>query len=213
MKFDKGIAKKYRRAIEDAFGVILDKGNLNQRFIANSILESDMIICCFPVSKVHASGISGVTDPKQTNKRILLERMDIKEAFADVFLTFAEETIDTGGKRGCEGTLIHESRHAFDFAHAIASFSNADIEPAKIFNPTVYQLEWEAHKTSAEYMIRIGKDEYLAEGLDLMILGLKNGKYFVDDEGIKRRLQNSYGLNEGNQGAKVTEMVGLKMRL
>jgi hypothetical protein len=211
MKFDKGIAKKYRKSIDDAFDTVINKGNKFQRFMMETIVKSEMIVCVFPVSKVYASGITGITNPDKTNKRILSERLDLHEALAETFITIAEETIDTGFQRGCEGTFVHEGRHAYDFARSVASFSKADIEP--VFNPTLYELEWEAHQTAGDYMLEIGKDEYIREGLDLLILGELNGKYYVNDKGIKKRLQDSYGLSfAGNQGRRVSEMIGLKMR-
>lgn len=213
MKFDKGIAKKYRQSIDEAFETILDKGNNDHRQVVNLILDSKMTICCFPVSKVHASGITGVTNPNRTNERIMSERMSLLEAASEVFITIAEETIDTGGQRGCEGTFVHEGRHAFDFAQAISSFSDTDVNPLSIFNPTRYELEWEAHVTSGDYMLLINKDEYIREGLDLMILEEKNGKVIVSEEGIKRRLLESYNMSEkGNQGEPVNEMFGLKIK-
>lgn len=213
MKFDKGIGKKYRKSIDEAFQTILDKGNQNHKRVMKMILDSKMTICVFPVSKVNASGIAGVTNPRQTNERIREERLSLLDAFEDVFITIAEETIDTGGQRGCEGTFVHEGRHAFDFAQAIASFSEADVNPLSVFNPTRYELEWEAHKTAGEYMIQIGKDEYIQEGLDLMVLEEKNGKIIVSEDGIKRRLLNSYNMSEdGNQGEPVSEMFGLRFK-
>jgi hypothetical protein len=211
MRFDKGIATKYTDSINRAFEVVIAKGNKTQKYIAKIILESDMIICVFPVSKVNASGICGVTNPTATNKRIARERLTLHDAFAEVFLTFAEETIDNGGQRGCEGTLVHESRHAFDFAQAIASFSKADTDLP--FNPTLYELEMAAHKTAGDYMIQIGKPDYLQEGLDLLVLGELDGNIYVNEKGIKRRLLNSYNLIENErEGLRITEMTGLKMR-
>ena len=213
MKFDQGIARKYRQSIEDAFQTILDKGNADHRRVVNLILDSKMTICVFPVSKVQASGITGVTDPDRANDLIMSERLSLEEAAAEVFITIAEETIDTGGQRGCEGTFVHEGQHAFDFAQAIASFSDTDVNPLSIFNPSRYELEWEAHKTSGEYMLRVGKDEYLQEGLDLMILGEREGKFFVSEEGIKRRLWESYNMSEDdNRGELVNEMFGLRIK-
>ncbi len=211
MNFDKGIAKKYRKSIEDAFDTIINKGNKFQRFMIETLVKSEMIVCVFPVSKVNASGITGITNPAKTNKRILSERLDLHEALAETFITIAEETIDTGFQRGCEGTFVHEGRHAYDFARSVASFSKADIEP--VFNPTLYELEWEAHQTAGDYMLEIGKDEYIQEGLDLLILGELNGKFYVNDKGIKKRLKDSYGLSlDGNHGRRVSEMIGLKIR-
>lgn len=214
MKFDKGIAKKYRQSIEDAFETILDKGSDFHREMIQIIVESKMLVCVHPVSKVNASGITGLTNALMTRLKIQSERLNLEEAFGEVFITIAEETIDTGGQRGCEGTFVHEGRHAFDFAQTIASFSDADVNPLSVFNPTLYELEWEAHKTAGDYMLQINRDEYLREGLDLMILGLdENGEHFVSDEGIRRRLRESYGLEENkNQGKLVSEMFGLVQR-
>jgi hypothetical protein len=213
MKFDIGIASKYIKSVEDAFETIISKGNKTQRFIARTILESDMLLRVGPVSQIRASGVTGVIDPARANKRIRRETLSLTEAFSEVYIAIAEETIDTGGQRGCEGTLVHEGRHAYDFAQTIASFSVADSKPLSIFNPSLYELEWEAHQTSGDYMILIGKDEYLQEGIDLMILGERNGRYYVNDKGIKKRLNDSYGLQEnGNRGPTASDLTGLKMK-
>jgi hypothetical protein len=214
MKFNKGIAKKYRQSIDDAFETILDKGNDFQRNMLKTILKSNMLICVGPASIVNASGITGVITPSDTNDRILSERFGLQEALSEIFITIAEETIDGGGQQGCEGTFVHEGRHAFDFAQAIASFSDADVNPLSIFNPTLYELEWEAHQTAGDYMLQISQDSYLQEGLDLMVLERdSNGKCIVSNTGIKRRLRESYGLEEGgNQGRMVSEMFGLKQK-
>jgi hypothetical protein len=212
MKFDKGIAKKYRRSIEDAFQTILEKGNEKHRRTARLILESEMLIGCAPVSRVVASGITGAINPSRLNDRVADERLNLTEAFGEIFITIAEETIDTGFQRGCEGTFAHENQHAFDFAQTIESISNADINPLSVFNPTLYELEWEAHIAAGEYMLQIGRDEYLEEGLALMILGRDGeGRCFVDHDGIRRRLKENYGMEAGgNVGGLASEMLGLK---
>lgn len=211
MKFDDGIEPHYKQSIDDAFAVILEKGNEMQKFIAAEILASEMTICVHPVSKVKASGITGVINPRQTNKKIAAGKLNLREALGEIFITIAKETIDTGGQRGCEGTLIHEGRHAYDFARMIESFSDANEENREIFNPTLYELEWEAHRTSGDYMIRIGSDEYLDEGLQLMILKSENGICEVCGDGIKRRLQQNYSLNEfDGRGVTAAEMFGLQ---
>ena len=214
MKFDKGIAQKYRRSIEDAFETILNQGNEFHREMIQTIIESEMLVRVFPVGKVNASGITGLTNAFATRLKIQSERLNLREAFGEVFITIAEETIDTGGQRGCEGTFVHEGRHAFDFAQTISSFSDADVNPLSVFDPTLYELELEAHKTAGDYMLQINRDEYLREGLDLMILSRNDdGRFFVDDAGIKRRLRESYSLEEnGNRGKSVSEMFGLRQR-
>ena len=171
MKFDCNIDKRYRQSVEDAFDAIMERGNDLHRHIAKHILKSDMLVRVQPVSQINASGITGLIDPRETNEKIADERLGLREALGEVYIAIAEETIDTGGQRGCEGTFVHEGRHAYDFARTIESLSNADVNPLSIFDPTLYELELEAHKISGDYMIRLGRDEYINEGLDLMILG------------------------------------------
>ena len=213
MRFDQGIAKKYRDSIENAFRTILERGNEQHRRTAQMILDSEMLVCVHPVSKVRASGITGLIDPSATNDKIEDERLNLKEALGEIFITIAEETIDTGGQRGCEGTFVHENQHAFDFAQVVESFSYADVNPLSVFNPTLYELEWAAHVTSGEYMLEIGLDEYLQEGLDLMILGRGDADCFLNRDGICRRLRENYGLTEdGNQGKLASEILRLSPR-
>jgi hypothetical protein len=138
--------------------------------------------------------------------------MGLIEALGEIYICIAEETIDTGGQRGCEGTLVHEGRHAYDFAQTLVSLSEADINPLSVFDPTLYELEWAAHKTSGAYMLCVNRDEYLNEGVDLGILGREvSGQCFVSEEGIKLRLSNNYNLStDGNQGKAASEILGLR---
>lgn len=215
MKVDNGIANKYRRSIEDAFDAILAHGTDLQKEIAELIVESDMLIRVAPVRQVNASGVTGLIDPERTNERIEEEHLSLREALGEVVISIAEETIDTGGQRGCEGTFVHEGRHAYDFARTIESFSNADVNPLSIFDPTLYELELEAHIISGDYMLCVNKPEYIDEGLGLMILGRDReiGPCYVSDAGIHRRLNESYGLSpDGNQGPRASELLGLRLK-
>ena len=212
MKFDTGIDKKYRQSVEDAFAVIMEKGNEDHRRVMGAILTSDMLIQAKPVSEVKASGVTGVISPRKTKDKIEDAAMSLGEALGHVYICIAEETIDTGGQRGCEGTFVHEGRHAYDFAQMIVSLSDAEVNPLSVFDPTLYELEWAAHKTAGDYMLCINKDEYLNEGVDLMILcRAADGQCSVSDDGIKLRLNDSYGLSlDGNQGKLASELLGLR---
>ena len=211
MKFDKGIDKKYRKSVEDAFATIIAKGNEEHRHVMNEIEESDLLIRVQPVSEINASGITGVINSIKTNYKLATERMSLREALGDIYIAIAEETIDTGGQRGCEGTFVHEGRHAYDFAQTIETLSNKDVNPIGIFNPTLYELELAAHKTSGDYMLCVNKGEYLDEGLGLRILCREGeGPCTVSDDGINQRLRDSYGLAiDANQGATASEMMGI----
>ncbi len=211
MKFEKDIDKKYRTSIEYAFATIVAKGNDFHRKMMKAIIASEMLVRVQPVSEINASGITGLISPVKTNYRLLSERMNLREALAEIYISIAEETIDTGGQRGCEGTFVHEGRHAYDFAQALESMSNADMNPIGVFNPTLYELEWEAHKTAGDYMLCIDTPEYTDEGLQLMILCTADGGgCTVSEDGIKQRLRDSYGLDlVGNPGSLATEMMGI----
>ena len=214
MKFDKSIAKKYRQSIEDAFEVMVEKGNDSHREIAMLMLDSKMLIRVKPVSQINASGVTGLIDADDTNDLIQDEWVSLREAFDEIYIAIAEETIDTGGQRGCEGTFVHEGRHAYDFARTIESFSSADVNPLSLFDPTLYELEWEAHKTSGEYMLCIARDEYLEEGIELLILGREAERgCFLNEEGIKWRLRDNYGLSlDANPGLRASELLGLSQK-
>lgn len=215
MKFERGIADKYRDSIERAFDVMLEKGNQSHREVAGLILDSKMLIRVQPVSKIRgASGITGLIDAGYTNDRIEDERLSVREALDEIYIAIAEETIDTGGQRGCEGTFVHEGRHAFDFARTISSFSDADVNPLSLFDPTLFELEWEAHKTSGEYMLCVARDEYIEEGLQLLILGRETERgCFLNEEGIGCRLRDNYGLTpDVNPGPRASELLGLRTR-
>jgi hypothetical protein len=212
MKFSHGIAKKYRKSVEDAFDVIVSKGSDLQKEIAKHILDSDMLVRVRPVKEINASGVTGLIDRGATNERIAEERLTIREALGEVYIAIAEETIDTGGQRGCEGTFVHEGRHAYDFAQTISSFSDSDINPLSVFDPTLYELELEAHRISGDYMLCIALDEYIEEGLGLMILGRDVDQgCFLNDAGIHQRLSESYGLDPvNNPGPRASELLGLR---
>ena len=213
MKFASGIDPKYVKSVEDAFATIIAKGDDDQKHRANEIMASDMLIRVQPVKDINGSGVTGLIDSRHTNKRLRGDRINLRDALGEVYISIANETIDTGFQQGCEGTFVHESRHAWDFAQTIESYSNRDVNPLDVFNPTLYDLEWEAHQTAGKYMLQVNIQSYLDEGLSLMILGKKdNGTYFVDDEGIKKRLRESYGLAlDGDMGSLASEMMGLNV--
>ncbi|QYO66940.1 hypothetical protein [Leptolyngbya sp. 7M] len=211
MWFNDQATIELKSVLDNAFDSILAKGNANHRRIVNAIRDSDMLINASPVSVVKASGITGIIDPRKTKAKIAAGRMSIREALGEVFITFATETL--GSRRGTEGTLVHEMQHAYDFARTIASLSNVSLKPLGIFDPTLYELELAAHRSSGEWMLLVGEEEYTSEGVDLMILGRDgSGTCFLHEEGIHKRLSESYKLSPtGNQGPRASELMGLRI--
>jgi hypothetical protein len=211
VKFDPNICRRYRSSIERAFERILDKGNEFHREMVAKMAESDLRIRVRPVSDLKASGVTGLINAVATNMKLATDRLTFIDALGEIYIAIAEETIDTGGQRGCEGTLVHEGRHAYDFAKTLESLSYADLRPLSVYNPTLYELELNAHKTAGDYMLCINEPEYIDEGLGLMILGRnEDASCFVDDEGICLRLRDSYGLAlDSEQGRLATQMMGI----
>ena len=142
MRFADNIDAKYRKSVEDAFATILAKGNDFHRLMMSEIISSDMLVRVQPVDEINASGITGLISTIKTNYRLATERLSLRDALGEIYIAIAAETIDTGGQRGCEGTFVHEGRHAYDFAQTLESLSNADLNPIGIFDPTLYELEW-----------------------------------------------------------------------
>lgn len=213
MKFDSKVEKKYRDAIEEAVETILERGNKQQKNVAKLAKESDLLIRFVPLDEIGCSGVTGVIDNNRTNSRIKNETLDIKEALGEVYIAFSDWCWDVAGQRGCQGTMVHEGLHAYDFAKIISTFSKAEEEPENIYDLTLYELEHRAAVTSGDYLVRIGKPDFIDDGLKLNLVSLdKNGKPFVDMDGIKIRMQDGYGLNESEQGVIISKMLGLKRR-
>jgi hypothetical protein len=213
MKYEKGIEKNHRDSIEKACQTILEIGDDFHREMMNDFYQSDMLIKVEPVSQINASGVTSVINTIKTNIRLARERLSLRDALGEIYICIAAETIGDGFQRGVEGTFVHEGRHAYDFAQTLESLSNADVNPIGVFDPNLYELEWEAHLNAGRWMLRVNKPDYLDEGLQLMILGQNaDGTYFLNEGGIKQRLRDSYGLAaDGNVGSLASEMMGLRI--
>ncbi|MGB7068586.1 MAG: hypothetical protein WBD22_03770 [Pyrinomonadaceae bacterium] len=210
MIFDDRVEAKYRDAIEEAAAQVLEKGNKQHKNTARLMIESDVVIRFVPLATIGCSGITGLVDRRSTNRRIVAGELSVVEALSDVHITFADWTFDVAGQRGCQGTLVHEGLHAFDFARIVSSYSKGD-DP--VVDLSLYQLEHRAAITSAEYLVLIGEPDYIDDGLKLDLVGIDvAGRPFADLVGIGRRMQNGYGLNETNQGIMMSRMLGIKKK-
>ncbi|CAN5781858.1 hypothetical protein BH20ACI4_BH20ACI4_16450 [soil metagenome] len=213
MIFAENVKSEYRDAIEESVETILDKGNKQQKNVARTAKETDLLIRFVPLAEINCSGVTGVIDNNKTNRRIDRENLEVEEAMGEVHITFSDWCWDVAGQRGCQGTLVHEGLHAFDFARMISEFSKIDKGKENIYDLTLYQLEHRAAQISADYLVRIGKPDFIDDGLKLNLVCLDDeGKPCIDRDGIELRMQNGYGLNESNQGAKISDILGIKPR-
>ena len=213
MLFGERVDSKYRDAIEEALDVILERGNEGHKQTARCIRESNVRINFVPLDEIKCSGVTGLNSMIRTNKRIQNGSIDFMDAFEEIHITFSDWTYDVAGQRVCQGTLVHEGLHACDFARIISSFSKAEKEPENVYDLSLYELEHRAAVASAEYLVLIGKEDYIDDGLKLSLVSLDaSGQPFVDMEGIKIRMQNGYGLNEDQQGIMISRMLGIRPR-
>jgi hypothetical protein len=213
VRFGNEVTTVYRDAIEEAAHAIIERGNQRHREIAQNVINSNVLITFVPLHEIGCSGVTGISSAWKTNKRITNQTLDLTEALSDVFIKFADWTFDVAGQRGCQGTLVHEGLHALDFARIISSFSRADRNPEQVYDLSLYELEHRAAVASAEYLVLVGEEDYIDDGLKLDLVSLdSDGKPFVDMAGINRRMQHGYGLNENEQGIMISRMLGLRPR-
>src|SRR5690242_17091513 len=111
MRFDGGIPDKYQDSVNDALATIMEHGNGFHREMIGAILDSEMLVRVQSAAELNASGVTHLISPVRTNLRLMNERMSFQDALGEICISIAEETIDTGGQRGCEGTFVHEGRH------------------------------------------------------------------------------------------------------
>ena len=213
MRFDSHVKSKYRDAIEEAISVVIEKGNPGHVETAECIRDSKVKIEFVPLKKINCSGVTGIINAGDTNKRIRDETIGLIDALGEVYIKFADWTFDVAGQRGCQGTIVHEGLHACDFARMISSLSNIDVDPIGIFDPTLYELEHRAAVASAEYLELIGAPDFIDDGLKLGLLALDaDGKPFVDMNGIDTRMRDGYGVTHDDQGITMTEMLGIRSK-
>jgi hypothetical protein len=213
MKFDPNIEPRFRDAIEEALSVVIEKGNAGHVETAQCIRDSDVYITFVPLKEINCSGVTGVLDSRKTNRRIKSDTISLLDALGEVYIKFSDWTFDVAGQRGCQGTIVHEGLHACDFARVISSFSNVEMDPLGLFDPSLFELEHRAAVASAEYLQLIGKPDFIDDGLKLGLLALDPaGKPFVDMDGILRRMQDGYGVTEKNPGVAMSDMLGLKRK-
>lgn len=197
MRFDENVAGADRERITRALDDIEDHGDLFHRRLSRFVRTSELSIYVGPAKRVGGSGSVRLDSQWGARRAVAGGELKMFDAARYVRLSIARETIDTGGQRGIEGTLVHEGKHAVDFSLMLASFSSG--HDGDRFNPTAYQREYSAHLTSAFYL-RLRGGEYAQEGIGLGLLLVRDGELAVNVEGIRRRLERNYGLTSSQPG-------------
>lgn len=197
MIFNEGVSRNDRSRIERALEDIEEFGDGFHKRLSRFIRSSPLNIRVIPAKEVGGSGSVRLEGQWAARRAVGRGGLAMFEAAGHVRLNLARETIDTGGQRGIEGTLVHEGKHALDFALMLSKFS--DGRNGRYFNPTAYQREYSAHLTSAFYL-RLRGGEYAEEGISLGLLTVRQGELAVSVDGIRRRLASNYRLSEDSQG-------------
>jgi hypothetical protein len=203
MRFDNNVPDADRARIIQALSAIKTYGTPRQKINAQLIEDSEILIRLGKAAWVGGSGSVSVACAFAINRAISRGMISFFDSWRFVRLKIARETIDTGGQRGIEGTLVHEGKHASDFARMISDFSNGG--ETCHFDPTAFQREYSAHLTSAFYLKRRG-GEYEAEGVGLGILFENGGIVSVNPQGIRERLKNNYGLTPDVPGKRLSKL-------
>ncbi len=197
MIFNELVEAEDRSRIELALDDIEKHGDGFHERLSRFMRSSSLNIHIGAAKEVGGSGSVSLENAWAARKAVGSGSLKMFDAAAHVRLNVARETIDTGGQRGIEGTLVHEGKHALDFSLMLSSFSSGDQK--RFFNPTAYQREYSAHLTSAFYL-RLRGGEYAREGISLGLLEVSEGELAVSVRGIRKRLKSNYGLTPEESG-------------
>lgn len=190
--------------INAAYSTVERYGTPLQREIIRSIKKSSIRVL---IEVSGGSGSCGVTDAKATQYKIDSQKLNEVQALGELTLRIHPTT--EASTVGIEGTLVHETRHAYHQARAISEFSYIKDNP---YDPDGFVIEYAAHKAYGEYVLQAirlnhpDKQGFIDESL-LLGVTKKAGKGIVIDEaGIKKRLWDGYKVNDTTQrGAKFSE--------
>jgi hypothetical protein len=191
--------------LDKAYAAILKYGTPKQKDIVRSIQKSSIRIL---IETLNGSGSCGVTDTATTQYKVDSQKINETEALGE--LTLRINPVTETNNVGLEGTLIHETRHAYHQARAISEFSYIKNNP---YDPDRFTLEYAAHTAYGEYVLQVirlnhpDKQAFINESLSLGVTEkAAGGKIVISDAGIRRRLLNGYKVNDTTQkGGKFSD--------
>ncbi|MFV0388140.1 MAG: hypothetical protein ACK5NT_05235 [Pyrinomonadaceae bacterium] len=200
MIFHENVPEIDKERIISALSDIKKYGTGFHQQTAEFIEKTELVIYLGPATEVRGSGSVQLDNQRAARRSVEEGNLSVETAARYVRLNIARETIDTGGQQGIEGTLVHEGKHARDFALMLSTYSKQP--DSVIFNPTAYQRELSAHLSAAQYL-RIRGGSYAKEGESLGLLLFDGSDFHVNPKGIRARLRNNYRLTPETPGSNL----------
>ena len=154
-----------------------------------------------------ASADTGLIDSTVTQQKINTQKLNEVQAFGEIRMRVHPVTASTDA--GMEGTLVHETRHAYHQARAISEFSQSPFMNRPPYNPDGFTIEYAAHVSYVEYVlqaIRLNHPDkliFINEAVNVLGIMKKIGdRIAIDEVGIRKRLWTQYKTNDTtNKGA------------
>lgn len=193
--------------IQQGFARILQYGNPKHKEIIRNIQSSAMRLLITNLGS--ASGVCGVEFPVSTQRIIYSGPMSEIRSLGELWLQVDQVTAQTYS--GLEGTLIHETRHAYHMARAISEISHGK---KNYYNPNGFEIEYSANVAYVEYVkqaVRLNhpdKQVFINEAINVLKIAKQIGNNIVIDElGVRNRLNNPpYKVNDTtNKGATFSD--------
>ena len=199
--------------LSQALDAVLKYGTPLQREIVTRIRKSSL---AWVRESIGGSGAAGIIDTAATQKRINSEIINETQAFDEIRIKI--NPITEASNVGLEGTIVHETRHAYHQARAISEFSQAHKLNRPPYNPDGYVIEFAAHHAYGDYVLQCvrlnhpDKQAFINESISLGVTHWVNGKLEISINGINNRLSNSYGVDYKNRGKTFSDHWGLTPR-
>jgi hypothetical protein len=208
--YDTNVSEEQQRIIHQALENIAKNGNKEQRRVAQWILKNDILVSLVAGGSSFDGRVTLPTDNVGAlNQRLQEGFLSNEEAARFLRLDLNENLVGSSAdtQAALEGTLTHESRHAWVDALAIQSISS-DCGPRCYYSITGYTDEQKAFLSEANYYLRraqAGSEAHrnvgLGQGGRLNLLTEENGRIKVNEQKIRDTLTGSpYYFTEQNRG-------------
>ena len=184
--------------IYQGYQAILKYGTPKQKEIIRG-MKASLIYIHLAGLGGNASGDTGLQFPAQAVQEVInTGPIDIIKGYGQLEMKIDYATAKTAA--GLEGTLIHESRHAYHQARAISDFSAGKSKP----DPNGFEIEYAANVAYVHYVaqaVRLNhpeKNVLVNEAVNVLGVAKQIGNRIVVDEiGIRNRLNSpSYNVND-----------------